>query len=91
MHSFIIHDVKAKRIGFDEGGPHIGQMPQSQPIVGDTKSAHNVVMELVDGLWNVGSCMTMNNFFSSIGLYTMLLLCGIYTCGTIRANHIGLL
>jgi hypothetical protein len=63
---------------------------QPQPMVGDARLAHNVVLRLLDGLWDLGHCVTMDNYFTSIGLFTTLLAKGMYACGTIRANRIGL-
>ena len=72
------------------GGPRARELPQERHGIGDAKLAYNVVMRLIDGLWNVGHYVTMDNFFSNIGLFRMLLLRGIYACGTIRANSVGL-
>ena len=59
------------------------------PPCGQSKLAHNVVMRLL-GLWDVGHFVTMDNFFSSIAIFKELLVRGVYACGTIRTNCIGL-
>ena len=66
------------------------RMHESEPTIGDARLAHNVVMQLVDGLWDVGHCVTMDNFFSNVGLFTILLSCSIYACNTIKKNWVGL-
>ena len=58
---------------------------------GDAKIAHDVVMRLLDGLWNVGHYIIMDNFFSSIGLFLEFLSKDTYATRTIRVNHVGLL
>ena len=65
-------------------------MPEPQSGMGDAKLPHNVVMHLVDGLWDVGHCVTMDNFFSNIGLFTTLLARGMYACDTVKQNQVGL-
>ena len=52
----INHDVDSKCEGQYGGSPRTGQMLQVQPRIGDAKLAHNVVLQLVDGLWDVGHC-----------------------------------
>ena len=48
------------------------------PRHGDAKLAHEVVMQLLKGLWSVGHYVVMDNFFSSIGLFMELLSKGTY-------------
>lgn len=62
----------------------------SRPIPGDARLAHNVMFRLVDGLWDRGHCLTVDNFFISIELFDTLLSCGMFACGTVRANRVGL-
>lgn len=56
----------------------------------DARLANNVVIRLLDGLWNRWHVVTMDNFFSSISLFTSLLSRGVYATGTVRANRVGL-
>ena len=58
---------------------------------GEAKLAHAIVMRLVEGLWDCGHFITMDNFFTNIGLFKDLLSRGVYVCGTVRANRVGLL
>lgn len=62
------------------------------PLVvrGEPRLAHNVVMDLVQGLEGKGHVLVMDNFFSSIGLFTKLAAIHIYATGTIRCNRVGL-
>ena len=57
---------------------------------GEAKLAHAIVMRLLEGLWDCGHFITMDNFFTNIGLFKDLLSCGVYACGTVRANWDGL-
>ena len=45
---------------------------------------------MVEGLANVGHVLEMNNFFSSIGLFIVLLSLDIYATGMIEMNRVGL-
>jgi hypothetical protein len=65
--------------------PPILHVPQ-----GETKLAHNVVLRMLEGLWNRGHLVVMEIFSSSIGLFKELLSKGIYACGTMRSNRVGL-
>ena len=56
------------------------------PHHGDAKLAHDVVMRLLDGLWNMEHYVIMVNFLSSIGLFLELLSKDMYANGTIRIN-----
>lgn len=56
----------------------------------DTRLAHNVVMRLVEGFWNVGHCVTMDNFFISISPFTTHLFRVVYIWGTICSTWINL-
>ena len=60
------------------------------PPLHQSNLAHNVVMRLLKGLWEVGHFVTMDNFFSSVALFKDLLGCGVYACSTIRTNCIGI-
>ena len=57
---------------------------------GDVKLAHDVVMQLLSGLWNLEHDVVMDNFFSSIGLFMELLSKSTYATRTIRVNCVGL-
>jgi hypothetical protein len=52
--------------------------------------AHRVVTNLTAGLDNKGHVITMDNFFTSVGLFRDLKRRGIYATGTMRSNRIGL-
>lgn len=65
-------------------------MAQPPSIVGDAHLAHNVVLRLVDGLWDRSHCVTIDNYFASTSLFTTSLAEGMYACRTIRSNRIGL-
>jgi hypothetical protein len=52
--------------------------------------AHRVVMDLTAGLDNKGHVITMDNFFTSVGLFHDLEHRGIYAIGTMHSNRIGL-
>ena len=52
--------------------------------------AHQVVMDLTASLDNKGHVITMDNFFTSVGLFCGLECCGIYGTGTMGSNCIGL-
>jgi hypothetical protein len=54
------------------------------------KLAHQVVTDLTTGLDNKGHVITMDNFFTSVGLFRDLERPGIYGTGTMRSNCIGL-
>ena len=47
-------------------------------------------MRLVEGLSDLGYCITMDNFFTSIGLFKALLARGIYATGIVCTNRVGL-
>ena len=57
---------------------------------GEPKLAHNVVLNLVEGLDGKGHIVVMDNFFSSIGLFTEMVAREIYATRTMRSNRIGL-
>jgi hypothetical protein len=57
---------------------------------GESKLAHNVVMRMLEGLWNRSHLVVTDNFFSSIGLFKELLQKGVYAIGTVRSNRVGL-
>jgi hypothetical protein len=52
--------------------------------------AHRVVTNLTSGLDNKGHVITMDNFFTSVGLFRGLERRGIYATRTMRSNRIGL-
>jgi hypothetical protein len=52
--------------------------------------AHRVVMDLTARLDNKGHIITMDNFFTNVGLFRDLERRGIYAVGTMRSNRIGL-
>ena len=47
-------------------------------------------MRLVDGLWDRGHLVTMDNFFSNIGFFKELLARGIFAFGIFRSNRVGI-
>jgi hypothetical protein len=57
---------------------------------GEPRLAHNVVVDMVDGLDGRGHVVVMDNYFSSVGLYMELASRGIYAIGTMRSNRVGL-
>ena len=57
---------------------------------GEAKLAHNLVVQLLQGLWYRGHVVVMDNYFSNICLILDLLERGMYAIGTVRANRIGL-
>ena len=73
----------------DGGLPATIPVPPARASIGEAYLAHNVVIKLVDGLWDLGYVVTMD--FSSIGLFMALLAQGIYATGTIHSNRVGLL
>jgi hypothetical protein len=52
--------------------------------------AHWVMTNLTSGLDNKGHVITMDNFFTSVGLFRDLERRGIYATGTMHSNRIGL-
>jgi hypothetical protein len=52
--------------------------------------SHRVVTNLTTWLDNKGHVITMDNFFTSVGLFRDLERRGIYAIGTMRSNRIGL-
>ena len=56
----------------------------------DSTMAYEVVRKLSLGLQNLGHCITMDNYFTSIRLLIDLASRGIYGTGTIRINCIGI-
>jgi hypothetical protein len=52
--------------------------------------AHRVVTDLIARLDNKGHVITMDNFFTNVGLFLDLECHGIYAVGTMRSNRIGL-
>ena len=52
-----------------------GNLPATIPVplarasIGEARLVQNVVIRLVDGLWDLRHDVTMNNFFSNIGLF----------------------
>jgi hypothetical protein len=53
---------------------------------GEPRLAHNVVLNMVEGLDGKGHVVVMDNYFSSVGLFTEMASRGIYTTGTMRSN-----
>ena len=47
----------------------------------EPRLAHNVVVDMVDGLDGKGHVVVMDNYFSSVGLFTKLALHRIYAMG----------
>jgi hypothetical protein len=56
----------------------------------DSTLAHGVVVDLLDGHKNKGHVVTMDNYFTSVGLFKDLLSKGIYATGTVRSNRVGI-
>jgi hypothetical protein len=57
---------------------------------GEPRLAHNVVLNMVEGLDGKGHVVVMDNYFSSVGLFTEMATRGIYATGTMRSNRVGL-
>jgi hypothetical protein len=57
---------------------------------GEPRLAHNVVLNMVEGLDGKGHVVVMDNYFSSVGLFSEMASRGIYATGTMRSNRIGL-
>jgi hypothetical protein len=62
-----------------------------QPSRGEPRLAHNVVLNMVDGLDGKGHVVVMDNYLSSVGLFTKMASQKIYATGTMRSNCIGIL
>jgi hypothetical protein len=56
----------------------------------DSTLAHGVVIDLLDGHENKGHVVTMDNYFTSVGLFKDLLSKGIYATGTVHSNRVGI-
>jgi hypothetical protein len=52
--------------------------------------AHGMVLNLLEGLHDVGHVVVMDNYFTSIGFFKELLSRGFSATGTIRSNRVGL-
>ena len=52
--------------------------------------AHNVVLDIVDGLQGKGYNLYMDNFYTSPELFVELVDRGFHACGTVRINRRGL-
>jgi hypothetical protein len=53
--------------------------------------AHGVVVDLLDGHENKGHIVAMDNYFTSVGLFKVMLSRGIYAIGTMHSNRVGIL
>jgi hypothetical protein len=71
-------------------GKPISTLENPRPSRAEASLAYTVVMDLVRGLEEKNHVVTMDNYFSSIGLFRNLERWGIYATGTVRANRIGL-
>ena len=43
--------------------------PLVEALRGEAKLAHNVVMKLLEGIWDLGHFVNMDNFLTSINLF----------------------
>lgn len=64
----------------------VGGLIELNVRIDNAKLAHNIIMSLIDGLWDGGHCVTMDNSFSNMRLSTTLLALGMYACGIIKEN-----
>jgi hypothetical protein len=71
-------------------GKAISSLENPRPSCAEASLAHTVVMDLVRGLEDKNHVVTMDNYFSSVGLFRNLEWRGIYATSTVRANRIGL-
>jgi hypothetical protein len=61
-----------------------------QPSRVEASLGHSVVMDLTRGLEEKNHVVTMDNYFTSVGLFRDLECRGIYATGMVRSNRIGL-
>ena len=71
-------------------GKSISTLECPRPSCAKASLGHHVVMELTRGLEDKNHVVTMDNYFTSVGLFCDLEQRGIYTTGTVQSNCIGL-
>jgi hypothetical protein len=71
-------------------GKSISTIEHPHPSHGEASLGYSVVMDLVRGLEDKNHVVTMDNYFTSVGLFCDLEWRGIYATGTVRSNRIGL-
>jgi hypothetical protein len=57
---------------------------------GEVRLAHKVVLDLAADIQRKRHVISMDNFFTSVGLFEELASMRIYTTWTVRSNRIGL-
>jgi hypothetical protein len=71
-------------------GKSISTLENPRLSCAEVSLGHSVVMDLTRGLENKNHVVTMDNYFTNVGLFHDLERRGIYGIGTVRANRIGL-
>jgi hypothetical protein len=71
-------------------GKMISTLENSRPSRAEASLGSTVVMDLMRGLEGKNHVVTMDNFFTSVGLFRDLERRGIYATGTVRSNRVGL-
>jgi hypothetical protein len=71
-------------------GKSISTLENPRPSRAEASLGHSVVLKLTQGLEDKNHVVTMDNYFTSVGLFRDLERHGIYATGTVRANRIGL-
>jgi hypothetical protein len=71
-------------------GASFQRIGDTKSKTGEAKQGQRVVESLVEGLDDLGHVVVVNNFFTSVELFSDLERRGIYATGTIRANCVGL-
>lgn len=72
------------------GANHFGVEEEAPVVHGEANVAHNVVMQLINRQEGKGHVVVMDNYFSSVGLFTEMATLKIYSNGTMRSNRVGL-
>jgi hypothetical protein len=57
---------------------------------GEARLVHKVVLDLAADIQGKGHVISMDNFFTCVGLFEELASMQIYATGTVRSNRIGL-
>jgi hypothetical protein len=71
-------------------GKSISTFDHPQPSREEASLGYSVVMDLTRGLEDKNHVVTMDNYFTSVGLFRDLERRGIYATGIVRSNRIGL-
>jgi hypothetical protein len=70
-------------------GKEEGQEDVARIARGEGRLAHKVVLDLAADVQGKGHVISMDNFFTSVGLLQDLVSMHIYATGTVRSNRIG--